>query len=97
MERGVLSKSNTKVKKRASTRLKATRKECKMASLESSPKLSVDLMALKKRKGTRPAVKGREEKKRPSPLIAFNLCTRQLRPLAPVAVRPLPFVAFLGL
>ncbi|KAL6801119.1 amidase protein [Trichoderma sp. SZMC 28013] len=50
MERGVLSKSNTKVKKRASTRLKATRKECKMASLESSPKLSVDLMALKKRK-----------------------------------------------
>lgn len=32
-----------------------------------------------------------------SPLIAFNICTRQLRPLARVAVPPLPFVAFLGL
>lgn len=68
-----------------------------MASLESSPKFSVDLMALKKRKGTRPAVKRTGRKKKASPLIAFNICTRQLRPLARVAVPPLPFVAFLGL
>lgn len=34
-----------------------------MASLESSPKFSVDLMALKKRKGTRPAVKRTGRKK----------------------------------